>query len=73
MQVDQFVDAFFGETARGVDGRSPDWNMGKVENYQRIDAWLFSVDGPDGKEHIQECLSTPCFVSVFPCKSESES
>ena len=38
--MDQFVDAFFGETARGVDGRSPDWNMGKVENYQRIDAWL---------------------------------
>jgi len=36
-EVDQFVDAFFGETARGVDGRSPDWNMGKVENYQRID------------------------------------
>ncbi|CAJ1400238.1 unnamed protein product [Effrenium voratum] len=36
-EVDQFVDAFFGETARAVDGRSPDWNMGKVENYVRID------------------------------------
>ena len=29
-EVDQFVDAFFGEGARSVDGRSPDWNMGKV-------------------------------------------
>mmetsp|Transcript_105924 Transcript_105924/g.309812 ORF Transcript_105924/g.309812 Transcript_105924/m.309812 type:complete len:455 (-) Transcript_105924:206-1570(-) len=35
-EVDQFVDAFFGEGARGVDGRSPDWNTGKVENYTRI-------------------------------------
>ena len=26
-EVDQFVDAFFGEGARNVDGRSPDWNM----------------------------------------------
>lgn len=36
-EVDQFVDAFFGEGARNVDGRSPDWNMSKVENYVRID------------------------------------
>ena len=36
-EVDQFVDAFFGEGARNVDGRSPDWSMGKVENYVRID------------------------------------
>lgn len=36
-EVDQFVDAFFGEGARGVDGRSPDWSTGSVENYIRID------------------------------------
>lgn len=36
-EVDQFVDAFFGDSARGVDGRSPDWSMGKVENYIPID------------------------------------
>mmetsp|Transcript_9558 Transcript_9558/g.17747 ORF Transcript_9558/g.17747 Transcript_9558/m.17747 type:complete len:385 (-) Transcript_9558:131-1285(-) len=36
-EVDEFVDAFFGEGARNVDGRSPDWNTGKVENYVRVD------------------------------------
>lgn len=36
-EVDQFVDAFFGEGARGVDGRSPDWNCNAIENYIRID------------------------------------
>mmetsp|Transcript_81546 Transcript_81546/g.231068 ORF Transcript_81546/g.231068 Transcript_81546/m.231068 type:complete len:442 (-) Transcript_81546:41-1366(-) len=36
-EVDQFVDAFFGEGARGVDGRSPDWRMNCIENYNRID------------------------------------
>lgn len=36
-EVDQFVDAFFGESARSVDGQSPDWNTGKIENYIRID------------------------------------
>lgn len=62
VQVDQFVDAFFGETARGVDGRSPDWNMGKVENYQRIDAWL-EVGSPDErKKYPQKCL---CYEMSF--------
>eukprot|EP00404_Azadinium_spinosum_P007461 CAMPEP_0180450170 /NCGR_PEP_ID=MMETSP1036_2-20121128/18101_1 /TAXON_ID=632150 /ORGANISM="Azadinium spinosum, Strain 3D9" /LENGTH=447 /DNA_ID=CAMNT_0022456603 /DNA_START=27 /DNA_END=1370 /DNA_ORIENTATION=- len=36
-EVDQFVDAFFGEGARGVDARSPDWRMNTIENYIRID------------------------------------
>lgn len=36
-EVDAFVDAFFGEGSRGVDGRSHDWRLGSVENYSRID------------------------------------
>eukprot|EP00927_Polykrikos_kofoidii_P011259 TRINITY_DN14763_c1_g1_i1.p1 TRINITY_DN14763_c1_g1~~TRINITY_DN14763_c1_g1_i1.p1 ORF type:complete len:376 (-),score=69.69 TRINITY_DN14763_c1_g1_i1:55-1182(-) len=36
-EVDQFVDAFFGEGARGVDGRSGDWSCNAIENYIRID------------------------------------
>jgi len=36
-EVDQFVVAFFGEGARGVDGRSGDWKMNSIENYNRID------------------------------------
>mmetsp|Transcript_105703 Transcript_105703/g.297298 ORF Transcript_105703/g.297298 Transcript_105703/m.297298 type:complete len:401 (-) Transcript_105703:99-1301(-) len=36
-EVDEFVDAFFGETARNLDGRSPDWSMGAIANYVRID------------------------------------
>lgn len=35
--MDQFVDAFFGESARSVDGRSPDWSMNAIANYVRID------------------------------------
>jgi len=35
-EVDQFVDAFFGEGARSVDGRSPDWSMNAISNYVRI-------------------------------------
>lgn len=42
-EVDQFVDAFFGETARAVDGRSPEWNMGKIENY---------APRPYGRPHV---------------------
>lgn len=34
--VDEFVDAFFGESARGVDGESPDWHTNSIENYVRI-------------------------------------
>jgi len=36
-EVDQFVDAFFGEGARAVDGKSPDWSTGTIESYIRID------------------------------------
>lgn len=36
-EVDQFVDAFFGEGARSVDGRSPDWNTNAITTYIRID------------------------------------
>jgi len=36
-EVDTFVDAFFGETARGLDGRSGDWSCNDVTNYRRID------------------------------------
>lgn len=36
-EVDEFVDAFFGEGARRVDGISGDWNCGKIENYRHID------------------------------------
>lgn len=36
-EVDQFVDAFFGEGARAVDGRSPDWSTSAIENYVPID------------------------------------
>mmetsp|Transcript_28440 Transcript_28440/g.51392 ORF Transcript_28440/g.51392 Transcript_28440/m.51392 type:complete len:439 (+) Transcript_28440:55-1371(+) len=35
-EVDQFVDAFFGEGARSVDGRSGDWRTNNIENYIRI-------------------------------------
>mmetsp|Transcript_101782 Transcript_101782/g.180484 ORF Transcript_101782/g.180484 Transcript_101782/m.180484 type:complete len:437 (+) Transcript_101782:54-1364(+) len=35
-EVDEFVDAFFGEGARGVDGRSGDWRLHSVDNYVRI-------------------------------------
>eukprot|EP00747_Dinoflagellata_sp_TGD_P182443 gnl/TRDRNA2_/TRDRNA2_36698_c0_seq1.p1 gnl/TRDRNA2_/TRDRNA2_36698_c0~~gnl/TRDRNA2_/TRDRNA2_36698_c0_seq1.p1 ORF type:complete len:449 (+),score=89.64 gnl/TRDRNA2_/TRDRNA2_36698_c0_seq1:45-1391(+) len=35
-EVDQFVDAFFGESARGVDTRSPDWKLNSIGNYTRI-------------------------------------
>ena len=69
--MDQFVDAFFGETARGVDGRSPDWNMGKVENYQRIDAWL-EVGSPDERKKYPLLRNVLCFI-FFRAKSESES
>jgi len=36
-EVDEFVDAFFGEGARGLEGRSHDWRLHAVENYMRID------------------------------------
>jgi len=35
-ETDQFVDAFFGEGARRVDGRSGDWRMGAIEAYISI-------------------------------------
>jgi len=35
-EVDQFVDAFFGEGARSVDGRSGDWRTNNIENYIKI-------------------------------------
>merc|ERR1712070_256202 len=36
-EIDQFVDAFFGEGARRIDGRSGEWSTGTIENYIRID------------------------------------
>lgn len=36
-EVDEFVDAFFGESARRFDGRSGDWSMGSIDNYVPID------------------------------------
>jgi len=36
-EVDQFVDAFFGEGAWSVDGQSPDWSMYAISNYVRVD------------------------------------
>mmetsp|Transcript_28696 Transcript_28696/g.46203 ORF Transcript_28696/g.46203 Transcript_28696/m.46203 type:complete len:458 (+) Transcript_28696:85-1458(+) len=35
-EVDEFVNAFFGEGARNIDGRSPDWKTNSVENYNPI-------------------------------------
>ncbi|CAE8588488.1 unnamed protein product [Polarella glacialis] len=35
-EVDEYVDTFFGETARGVDGYSPDWQTGSIRNFNRI-------------------------------------
>lgn len=36
-EVDTFVDAFFGESARNIDGRSGDWSTNSVTNYNRVD------------------------------------
>lgn len=36
-EVDTFVDAFFGESARRIDGQSPDWSTGAITNYNRVD------------------------------------
>jgi len=36
-EVDVFVDAFFGESARAVDGRSGDWSANSISNYNYVD------------------------------------
>lgn len=35
-EYDTFVDSFFGEHARAVDGRSPDWSIHSLLNYDRL-------------------------------------